>query len=352
MHDLDKYRRCVLSILGRVPGIRIENSETSSSGGGRSAMFEMRATTGSTKRVLVVQVKSGGAPSILRAGLESLKKEILARKSLNAYGVIAAPYLTEAGIQLCKENGVGCIDLAGNCYLSAGPIYIELKGNPNPSPARPEFSLFSPKSSRISRALLSAPARLWQVQELSSEARVSIGLASRIKDQLIKEGYLQEEHRLLKLVNPGGLLDMWSEHYAYKKNRITEYYSVVGPQKLESEVQSVCSRMGLRSALALFSGAARVAPYVRMDKAFLYIERGLDDIVKALDLKVGLSGSNLMLLEPYDAGIFQGSRSVGSETIVSDLQLYLDLKSFKGRGNEAADFLRRSRITPTWNPSK
>ena len=89
-----------------------------------------------------------------------------------------------------------------------------------------------------------------------------------------------------------------------------------------------------------------------MDKAFLYIERGLDDIVKALDLKIGLSGSNLMLLQPYDAGIFQGSRSVGSETIVSDLQLYLDLKSFKGRGNEAADFLRRSRITPTWNPSK
>ena len=148
-------------------------------------MFEMRATTGATTRVLVVQVKSGGSPSVLRAGIESLKKEILARKSPNAYGVIAAPYLTEAGMQLCKEYGIGCIDLAGNCYFSAGPIYIELKGNPNPSPARPEFSLFSPKSSRISRALLSAPARLWQVQELSGEARVSLGLASRIKDQLI-----------------------------------------------------------------------------------------------------------------------------------------------------------------------
>jgi hypothetical protein len=307
---------------------------------------------GSTRRVLVVQVTSGGAPSVLRPGIESLKNEIHARKSLNAYGVMAAPYLTEAGLQLCREAGVGCVDLAGNCYLSVGPIYIELKGNPNPSPAKLDFSIFSPKSSRISRALLSAPARSWQVQELSSEAGVSIGLASRIKDQLIKEGYLEEEHRLLKLVNPGGLLDMWTEHYEYKKSRITEYYSLVGPQKLESEVQAVCSRIGVRSALALFSGAARVAQYVRMDKTFLYIESGLDEIVKALELKIGLSGSNLMLLEPFDAGIFQGSHSIGSDTIVSDLQLYLDLKSFKGRGSEAADFLRRSRIEPTWNPTR
>lgn len=315
-------------------------------------MFELRVAAGSTRRVLVVFAKPGGAPSVLRPGIESLRQEILARKLPDAYGVMVAPYLTEAGLQLCKDNGVGGIDLAGNCYLNFGPIYIERKGNPNPSPARFEFSLFSPKSSRISRLLLSDPARLWQVQKLSIEASVSLGLASRIKDHLIKEGYLQEEHRLLKLVNAGGLLDLWAEHYAYKKNRITEYYSGVGPLRLESEVQSVCSRMGFRSALALFSGASRVAPYVRIDKAFLYTEGGLDEIVKALDLKIGLSGSNLMLLEPYDAGVFQGSRIVGSETIVSDVQLYLDLKSFKGRGTEAAEFLRRTRIEPTWNPNK
>ena len=50
---------------------------------------------------------------------------------------------------------------------------------------------FAPKSSRIARVLLGSPATLWQVQALAKEAQISIGLASRIKDALLYQKFLE-----------------------------------------------------------------------------------------------------------------------------------------------------------------
>lgn len=58
------------------------------------------------------------------------------------------------------------------------------------------------------------------------------------------------------------------------------------------------------------------------------------------------SGANVTLLEPYDAGVLQGLREIGGMNVVSDLQLYLDLRSYGARGEEAARAIFEQRIKP------
>jgi hypothetical protein len=51
-----------------------------------------------------------------------------------AYGILVAPYISPQSARLCVENGIGYVDLAGNCRLSFGSVYVERDGKPNPAP--------------------------------------------------------------------------------------------------------------------------------------------------------------------------------------------------------------------------
>lgn len=65
-------------------------------------------------------------------------------------------------------------------------------------------------------------------------------------------------------------------------------------------------------------------------------------------LKEVTSGPNVSVLEPYDEGVFYGLQEIDGTNVVSDIQLYLDLKNYKGRGEEAAEFLYEQRLRKLW----
>lgn len=98
-----------------------------------------------------------------------------------------------------------------------------------------------------------------------------------------------------------------------------------------------------------------MAPFLRYNLVFLYVQDKTDDIVKALDLKEVPSGANVVLLEPYDEGVFYGVQEFQRKgqfqnfKVVSDVQLYLDLKSYKERGEEAAEFILTQRLRKQWS---
>ena len=81
---------------------------------------------------LVVEVKSLGEPKQVRASIQQLKQYIKLIESIGIagdiiryeenqiYGIVAAPYITEDSANICKENNIGFIDLAGNSYLKFG----------------------------------------------------------------------------------------------------------------------------------------------------------------------------------------------------------------------------------------
>jgi hypothetical protein len=50
--------------------------------------------------------------------------------------------------------------------------------------------------------------------------------------------------------------------------------------------------------------------------------------------------------------VFYESRDIDGLNVVSDVQIYIDLKTYKGRGEEAADFLMQHSLEPSWRQSQ
>jgi hypothetical protein len=145
------------------------------------------------------------------------------------------------------------------------------------------------------------------------------------------------------LVEPWKLLEEWSNAYTYRKNQVRNFYSLKSIPEIEADLARVCREKGIEYALTGFSGAARFAPAVRYNRAMAYAATMPED----LDLREVESGANVMLLGPYDeGGVFYGTQVIDDIRIVSPLQIYLDLKGYKGRGEEAAEVLLRDVIKP------
>lgn len=209
-------------------------------------------------------------------------------------------------------------------------------------------SLFSPKTSRVLRALLADPSKGWHVEALSRATDISLGLASKAKQALLAQEWVREEGRRIHLLKPLEMLEEWSSSYTYKKNRLASFYSGLSERALETAIKGECDKRGFRYGLALFSGARRVAPFVRLPKTFVYVDGPSADIAEALRFQIVGSGANVTLLEPYDAGVLQGLREVDGMNVVSDLQLYLDLRSYGARGEEAAIAIFEQKIKPLY----
>lgn len=296
---------------------------------------------------LLVESKSLGEPRIVRAAIQQLRE--YSSMIENPYPVVAASYISEDTANLCKQNRVGYIDLAGNCFLSFNQVYIERKNYPNPIiEKRRVRSIFSPKSSRILRVLLNYPQRRpWGVWELAREASVSIGLASKVKERLLDLEYIGGD-KFLTLTRPIELLEQWADNYSFRKNKIYDYFSFDNVKDVERKLSQYCRQQQIPYALTLFSGAALVAPFARYTRGFAYIGKNIREVADELNLKEVTSGPNFTILEPYDEGVFFGSNEIDNIQVVSDIQLYLDLIGFKGRGEESAKFLLEQRIKPKW----
>ena len=307
-----------------------------------------RIVTPEGEKVILVEFKNNGQPRYTRQAINQLT--LYAQGFTESYRVFVAPYISPASAQMCKEAGIGYVDFAGNCFVSFDRVFISIEGKPNPFPqSRDLRTIFSPRASRIIRVLLNDPFTAWKVDELSKKAGVSLGLVAEVKKILLDREWIAERTVGFVLMKPQGLLQEWASQYSYSRNRILDFYSLKDELTIEQELREYCSKKDIRFALTLFSGASRVAPYTRFKRVFAYVETGIEEMQNALGLKTVTTGPNVTLLEPYDQGVFYGSAYYKQMPVVSPIQIYLDLNSYKGRGEEAAQFLYEQVIEPLWS---
>lgn len=301
---------------------------------------------------LLFEIKTNAQPRFVRSAAIIMRDSCSALR--NSYCVIGAPYLSDASMEICREYGVGYIDLAGNSLLNFESVFIKTKGQPNPyASTRPLRNLFSPKSTRVLRVLLADPSRKWYVKDLATEAKVSLGKAFDVKQHLLDYEYAEEvpsqRQKRFRLTDPEKLLKDWAGNYSYKKNEIYNYYSLENLREVEKKIASFCANAGIRYALTLTSADARLTHFLRgAARSFIYIEKPLEPPSSQLGLKEVDSGENVTLMVPYDEGVFFGVRKVDDLDIVSDIQLFLDLWSYKQRGKDAALSLLDQRIKKEW----
>lgn len=334
-------------VLGDVPFLRLRPipRPAATSDTGFDLSFDL--TANGTRWKVLVEVKSSGEARIARGAIQRILA--FARKGQAQYGLLAAPYIGEVTRKICKDAGVGFIDLAGNCRLVFDKVFIERRGFPKPEvERRPLRSLFSPKASRVIRVLFEAPNQAWQVQKLAREARVSLGLAAKVKQRLLDLEYAIEQPDGIKLARPEELLRSWADHFASRKRAAIGVYAAGNLSEIEEALRTYCTAKGVRYAFTQFSGAARAAPFTRYTRGSAYVDANPVTFLGLLNWKTVDTGANFTLPWPFDEGVFYGARMIGQDRVVSDIQLYLDVMESKGRGEEAATVILEQKLRPRW----
>lgn len=295
------------------------------------------------EHAIVVEVSSLGQPRQIRASVTRLNE--IRRELPGAHPVAAAVYIGPQSARILKNNGLGYVDLSGNCYLSFGNVLIEKEGKRNVRPStRPLRALFAPRATRVVRVLLIEPARAWRLEELGKAAGVSLGHSYNVVKRLEELAWAERDAgQRIRLSKPADLLEAWCESYTYRANEITSY---LAPERVTRKFMGEMARAAVGAgrpyAFTLNAGAALLVPSLRLPTVHCYLEGDPAPIAEALGLRPATEADGLLhLLAPYDPGVLHGAYEKGGLKVVCLPQLYADLIHYERRGPEQAEHVRR-----------
>jgi hypothetical protein len=334
--------------LREIPSIRNLDWSQVETDSGTNPVINVE-TTGDSFRLLL-EIRDNGQPRYARDAVARLVYKS-GQMADSVYPVFAAPFISEAAARICNQTGVGYADLAGNCRLAFDGIYMERQGRPNRFVTRrSQRSLYRSRSSRVLRALLFAPSLKWKLADLSAAAGVSIGQAFNVKKALLDREWATFNKEGLHLVQPEKLLRDWGARYIHDNNTFIEFYSAAAPPDIESRLARHFSEKEVRFAFTSFSAYARLVPGAEHTCVYAYVDDAVRQQLDPRDFKSVTSGSNLILLSPYDDGVFFGVRDIGGIPVVSPIQAYLDLVGTDDAGARAAEEIFGQIIQNEWHP--
>jgi len=207
-------------------------------------------------------------------------------------------------------------------------------------------NVFADKASLVLRKMLKDPEKRWVVRDFTGPGGVSLGMSQEILEAMAKKGYVE---RIKKgrdsyaiLTNKEKLISDWLKEYSFNQNIVDTYYS--SDKNVLKKFQRFLKED--HYALTLHTGANLITSFVRTEDIFLYInlkewKKDILDIRQKLDLKELVRGGNIHLIHPfYKNSVFFNTQKIKGYTVVSNLQLYLDLYNFQPRGREQAEHLK------------
>lgn len=336
-------------ILSRVPSLELREVQTAPEIEAGCDLL-VSVLKGKKRSYLVVEVRSHAQLRDARLALEQLQR--FCSRQADSYAIFCSQYLSPSIRDLCQESGLGFFDFAGNYRLAFDDVFIE-RDAPAARPLEKKRlrSLFAPMAARVLRRLFNDPHRVWKVMALADEAGVSPATVSLLKDKLIGEEYAREQADGFVLHRPARLLQAWSSQYQYKQHERHEFHSRESQEQLEKRFSEYCKQYEIQYGFTLFSGARLVAPFTRgVTQSHVYVSarQTASQIAEALQMKAVDSGGNFSILVPDDEDVFFGRQELDGVSVVSDIQLYLDLASHPARGEENAEYLLEQRLQPKW----
>jgi hypothetical protein len=350
MKDLDQQAAVALrALLQEVPAIKIREVNIEPAGPDRGIDILAKINVSGQRYSIVCEVKSNGQPRHVRMGLLQLRNYV-AHHEPRSLPVFIAPYLSAEARALCREEKVGYLDLEGNARLVFDGVFIERLVPGKPAAAHRELkSLFKPKSARILRVLLRDPKRAWRVTDLASAAQVSLGHVSNVRSALIDNEWAKISDGGLVLSKPDDVLDAWRQVYESPADRREGFYTTLHGRPFDDTARQAIGRESGSGqiAFASFSAAQWLAPYGRTSTHYFYAEAdAIDRLKRDLKLAPAQKGENVVVMVPKDSGLFLDVVEPAPGAMCTSLvQTYLDLARSGERGREAADHLRREKLS-------
>ena len=336
-------------VLEKIPILQIEGIEAEAlSGGDWEPDLTARLLVNGQRHLLICEYKSNGQPRHARSALLELRNSI-AERAPEATPVFIAPYLSPAVRRLCEEKDVSYLDLEGNARIAFGGVFIERLMADKPAAEQRELkSLFRPRSAQVLRVMLREPGRAWRVTELSEISGVSLGHVSNVRTGLINREWARASNDGLILSEPDALLDAWRDSYTAPSGEHLRFYTPLHGSMFENAARTALRSDGPgRAVFASFSAAQWLSPYGRTGTHYFFAdEDGLHKLQAALQLAPAAKGENMVIIVPKDTGLLADTVEPAPGAVCTSLvQTYLDLSIAGERGAEAADHLRKEKLS-------
>ncbi|MCX6771139.1 MAG: type IV toxin-antitoxin system AbiEi family antitoxin [Candidatus Micrarchaeota archaeon] len=212
------------------------------------------------------------------------------------------------------------------------------------------MNIFRGKAEDILRVLLVKYPKTWTLREICKEADVSLRWASVVSKVLINERIaLRDTDRGgLRIMAPEDLLRRWANYRNFAANtRFLDYYME------EDDISALFSRFkgkqGPEYAFTCLAGGLLAAPFVRPANAHIYVrnEESAKHWAEMLHLQPVEKNGNVKFAIAGNSDVFYGSYPISGTRVVSDVQLYVDLLNYPGRGEEAAGEILK-KIEKNW----
>lgn len=345
----DRAAEVLRMLLQQVPAIKLVDIEQESQGPDRVVDIVAHIDVSGRRHALVCEVKANGQPRHVRMALLQLRNYVV-HHAQDATPVFIAPYLSPEAQALCREHEISFLDLEGNARLLFDTVFIERLVASKPVVERRELkSLFKPKSAQVLLVMFRDPSRAWRVTDLAEMADVSLGHVSNVRAGLLDREWAQVSDDGLFLSEPDALLDAWRDDYEPPAGKRMSFYTTLHGSAFEEAARRVLNsdRKTGQAAFASFSAAHWLAPYGRTGAQYFYADdASLERLHTALKLSSVSKGENVIVTLLKDSGLFRDTVEPAPGAIcTSPVQTYLDLTTAGERGREAADHLRREKLT-------
>ena len=341
--DIGEARKVLGEILSNVPGLSVHwNPPTDSLPADVRGLIDFGLELRLDNRIYRVAggLKSHGFPQQLNQAIAQLLR-FRYKVGRNDELMVAAPYITPEGAKICRDDNVSYFDLAGNCRIAIGTVYVERTGIPNPFRQRSvaEPSLYGMRGERILRTLLQEPKVAWKVLPLAAKTGVSSGTVSTIRKLLTARDWAKETREGILLTQPQKLLQDWAQEWARRAFKPHAYFSRLPISETEKKMAAFAQQQTRVLALTGAAAAWRYAPMTRYQRTQVYWEGEPEELARAMEFKKTDAGANVHILVPRDSGVFDFQASFEGIPVVCPVQAYLDLQRDPARGKEAADHL-------------
>jgi Transcriptional regulator, AbiEi antitoxin, Type IV TA system len=347
---LQRARSVLNEILDSVPKLKVEWHDTNGYNYppevARLVDFTLGIFHDSYRHSVIGEFRAHGFPQQLTQAIDHMLRY---RHKTGRNGdqlMVAAPYITPEGAKLCRDDQVSYFDLAGNCRIAMGLLYIERTGIPNPFQknvmAAP--SLYGMRGERILRTLLTDPKQAWKVVPLANRTGVSAGTVSIVRKLLIERDWAKDTPDGILLTQPEKLLRDWAQVWGRRAVRPFGYFGRGTAQELEMKIGAFAQTQDRSIALTGAAAAWRYAPMTRYQRTQVYWNGEPQELADLMDWKNTDSGANVQILTPRDRGVFDGTETIDGVPVVCPVQAFLDLQRDPARGQEAAEHLWQTRL--------
>lgn len=390
-----------------IRGVRIRGLEFQP----RKGLFDVvfRVESGPNAVLVYGEIKNNCSPKMVQEIAPWLAR-LKAVEQDTAFAIIC-PTLSQAAQDICIENNVDFIDLAGNVSINVpgNKFVLQRLGQKKPRLAgRPKYqNPFGGRSSRVLRVLLQNPKE-WRLTEVGEELalesqrneilkeirfwtktteemlqqpsgnskaaivkegfEISLGSISKVLKNLEEDLLVRRRNSSIAVPEPGRLLLAWAQKYKerYRWN-LRRSFKCPNPFGMDLQKINISLADLLGSQAYAFTGVAAAlltAPFVEVATIDVFIaDDGQEKwnlrnrlkwpLTTADTVEMGLrpefgTGPDLRVIYPYDLGVFMYSSRVDGIPVVSNIQVFLDLFSRGGRDLKQAEYLLEEAIEPKW----